>query len=96
MLCKLLLQHPANVQSAISNAKLSLLLEALLLNLFRRDLLKPNEEMHIALEDGIQARLKKASLDRRKGKDALGGEQEATEELEMSSERIRSILSFLK
>jgi hypothetical protein len=96
-LCSTFLPSAAKVQSVSGNAKMSLILEALLLNTLDTDRLEANDALLAAVEKGIQSRKSKAVPDgRRRGKGRSGREQDALEELEMSSERIRAIVEILE
>lgn len=91
------LPYAANVHSSVDNAKMSLLIEALMSSMMREGRLKADENFSEAVEEGINSRKTKAIGDaRRKFKGRKGVEAEARRELEMSAERILVILDMLE
>ena len=95
--CKTFLPHSANLQSSAANAKMSIVLESLLFNMFDRGLLIANAKLESTLEAGIKARQDRAVPDgRRKGKGRVGEEQEGLIELERSSQRMRATVALFK
>lgn len=96
-LVKNILPYSANVNSSVDNAKMSLVIEALLASFMSEYDLKADEEFSKAIEEGIKNRREKAIGDaRRKFKGRKGVEAEARRELEMSGERILAILEILE
>jgi len=87
----------ANVSSNSDNAKISLLLEALLMNMMSEGKLNIDRRFGDTVEEGIRARKEKAIGDaRRKGKENKVVEAEARKALEKSAERIMAILEILE
>jgi hypothetical protein len=91
------LRVPANVNTNSDNAKMSLLLEALLINMMNEGKLRIDRRFGDIVEEGIRVRKEKAIGDaRRKVKGNKVVEAEARKELEMSAERIMAILEILE
>ena len=87
----------ANVNSNSDNAKMSLLLEAILMNMMNEGKLHIDQRFGDIVEEGIKTRKEKAIGDaRRKGKGSKAVEAEARKELENSAERIMAILEILE
>jgi hypothetical protein len=92
-----ILRHSANVHSSIDNAKMSLVIEALLASFMSEYGLTADDEFSNAVQEGIKKRKEKAIGDaRRKFKGRKGPEAEARKELDVSSERIMAILEILE
>ena len=81
---------PLCTKSLAANAKVSLILEQIVMYMMDRDLLQPNENLRSAMEIGIKERStakgKKTNLEEEEQGEAL---------LEMSSERLRGLLAVL-
>jgi hypothetical protein len=87
----------ANVSGNSDNAKVSLLLEALLINMMSEGKFRIDQRFGDVVEEGIRTRKEKAIGDaRRKGKEIKVIEAEARKELENSAERIMAILEILE
>lgn len=87
----------ANVNSNSDNAKMSLLLEGLLINMMSEGKLYVDQRFGDSVEEGIRARKEKAIGDaRRKGKGNKIVEAEAQKQLVKSAERIMVILEILE
>jgi len=91
------LPYAANLHNSSDNAKMSLLVEAILFTMMSDGKLEADQNFIQAVEAGIKNRKDKAIGDaRRKFKGRKGPEAEARKELEMSSERIMAILEVLE
>ncbi|KAK3080277.1 hypothetical protein LTS18_002664, partial [Coniosporium uncinatum] len=89
------LPFAASANSVIDSAKVSLLLEQLLL--YMLDDLDITPELVAAVETGVHARSQKALGDaRKKNKGTTGEEAEAREVLSLSAERLLAIVGVLK
>jgi len=87
----------ANVSGNSDHVKVSLLLEALLINMMSEGKLHIDQRFGDVVKQGIRTRNEKAIGDaRRKGKESRVIEAEARKELENSAERIMAILEILE
>lgn len=87
----------SNANGNSDNTKVSLLLEALLMNMMSEGKLHIDRRFGDIVQEGIRARKEKVIGDtRRKGKGSKIVEAEARKELEESSERIMAILEILE
>jgi hypothetical protein len=97
---QLLIRHyvpdAANATSIVENAKMSLLVEHLLFDMWSEGRLESSNTLTAAVEKGILARETKAIGDaRRKDKGRTSEEQAAKVVLQLSAERIRMTLALL-
>ncbi|KAI7201357.1 hypothetical protein KC316_g2080 [Hortaea werneckii] len=87
----------ANTHSATDNAKVSLLLEDLLLLLWRSENLEWGEDLQTVVERGIEARREKVAFDgRRKKSQRAKEDEEAVAMMENCGERMLVVLELVK
>ncbi|KAF2403855.1 hypothetical protein EJ06DRAFT_554078 [Trichodelitschia bisporula] len=85
--------YPANSSETIDQAKMSLATEALLLNLINQKMLDPDEKLISSIKKGVDKRREKAKRDtRRRDKSKVAEQAAAKLQLELSAERIQTII----
>jgi len=82
-------------QSFATNAKISIILEQMVLYMVRQDALKPSEKLRVAMEAGIEARHSVYGTGKGK-KGNAEEEQQAKALMENCSERMLSMLELLE
>ena len=91
------LPHAANSNSGADNAKVSLILEKLMMELKNRGALTATDKLASAVLEGIKLRQERAIGDARKvGKGMVGEEKQAKKVLEMSGTRLLAILDAVE
>ncbi|KAJ9667692.1 hypothetical protein H2201_002227 [Coniosporium apollinis] len=91
------LPAPANGNSYVDNAKVSLLLQTIVMQMFASGKIVPTEAFGAAVEEGVRARREKAIGDARKrGKGREGEEKEARGVLEGSERMLMVVLEVVE
>lgn len=91
------LPYAATSSSVVDNAKVSLLLESMLLLVYRHIGLEPRESLGAAIEEGIRARNTRADVEGRKKMTSRGRQEtEAKAWLTLSGQRMMALLEMVE